>query len=276
MYGASLKASHAMDVLWSSRHRMSNLVGNVLNINTGDWVRRDSGVGAGIDSYYEYVAKAYVLLGEEKYLSRWQTHYSAVMKYVGQGPLLTDVHMHRPHANSRHFVDALGAFWPGLQVLMGDLKPAVESHEILYQVMERHNFIPEAFTTDFQVHWGQYLLRPEFVESTYFLHRATEDPHYLEVGKKALRSLQRHARVQCGYATIKDVRTLQLEDRLDSFVLAETFKYLYLLFAEEKDLLVDINSFIFTTEAHLLPLSLARLSNKTAVPVRKRFFQSWC
>ena len=79
-----LKASHAMDVLWSSRNRMSNLVGNVVNINTGDWVRRDSGVGAGIDSYYEYVAKAYVLLGEEKYLSRWNTHYSAVMKYLGQ------------------------------------------------------------------------------------------------------------------------------------------------------------------------------------------------
>ena len=73
-----------MDVLWTSRNRMSNLVGNVVNINTGDWVRRDSGVGAGIDSYYEYVAKAYVLLGEEKYLSRWNTHYSAVMKYLGQ------------------------------------------------------------------------------------------------------------------------------------------------------------------------------------------------
>ena len=48
------KASLAMDVLWGSRHRMSNLVGNVLNIQTGDWVRKDSGVGAGIDSYYEY------------------------------------------------------------------------------------------------------------------------------------------------------------------------------------------------------------------------------
>ena len=29
----------------------------MLNVNTGDWVRRESGVGAGIDSYYEYVAK---------------------------------------------------------------------------------------------------------------------------------------------------------------------------------------------------------------------------
>ena len=78
------KAKAAMDVLWASRHRQSNLVGNVLNINTGDWIRRDSGIGAGIDSYYEYVAKAYILLGDETYLSRWNTHYTSIMKYLGQ------------------------------------------------------------------------------------------------------------------------------------------------------------------------------------------------
>ena len=48
--------------------------------------------------------------------------------------------------------------------------------------------------------------------------------------------------------------------RLDSFVLAETFKYLYLLFTEDQELDFDIHSFIFTTEAHLLPLSLSGLS----------------
>lgn len=265
------KASRAMDVLWSSRHRQSNLVGNVLNVNTGDWVRRDSGVGAGIDSYYEYVAKAYVLLGEEKYLERWNTHYSAVMKYLGVGGaggrLMVDVHMHRPNTNSKQFADALGAFWPGLQVLMGDLKPAIEQHEVLYQIMQRHHFLPEAFTADYQVHWGQHLLRPEFVESTYFLYKATRDPHYLDVGKKVLKSLQKYARVTCGYAAVKDVRTLQHEDRMDSFVLTETFKYLYLLFAEEEDLFLDMEQFVFTTEAHLLPLTLARLSNTTVVPV---------
>lgn len=266
------KASKAMDVLWSARHRQSNLVGNVLNVNTGDWVRRDSGVGAGIDSYYEYVAKAYVLLGEDKYLERWNSHYSAVMKYLGSGPLMMDVHMHRPTTNSKHFVDALGAFWPGLQVLMGDLKPAIEQHEVLYQIMKRHNFLPEAVTADFQVHWGQHLLRPEFVESTYFLYKATQDPYYLEVGKKVLKSLQKHARVTCGYAAVKDVRTLQHEDRMDSFVITETFKYLYLLFAKEEDMFLDISQFVFTTEAHLLPLTLARLSNSTAVPVSDDFF----
>ena len=29
---------------------------------------------------------------------------------------MVDVHMHRPTTNSKHFVDALGAFLPGLQV----------------------------------------------------------------------------------------------------------------------------------------------------------------
>lgn len=43
-------------------------------------------------------------------------HYSAVMRYVSQGPLLVDVHMHKPMAASRNFMDALLAFWPGLQV----------------------------------------------------------------------------------------------------------------------------------------------------------------
>ena len=89
---------------------------------------------------------------------------------------MVDVHMHKPTSNSRAFMDALFAFWPGLQVLKGDIKPAIEVHEMLYQVMQRHNFLPEAFTTDFRVHWSQHPLRPEFIESTYFLYRVHDMP----------------------------------------------------------------------------------------------------
>ncbi|RZB39048.1 ER degradation-enhancing alpha-mannosidase-like protein 3 [Asbolus verrucosus] len=251
------KAHKAMDELWKMRHRSSDLMGTVLNVHSGDWVRRDSGVGAGIDSYYEYCLKAYILLGDNRYLHRFNRHYNAVMKYISQGPMLLDVHMHRPHTNSRNYMDALLAFWPGLQVLKGDIKPAVETHEMLYQVMQRHTFIPEAFTTDFQVHWGNHPLRPEFLESTYFLYGATNDPYYLEVGKTVLTSLQRYARVPCGYAAVNDVRTRKQEDRMDSFVLSETLKYLYLLFADKEDLILNLDEFIFTTEGHLLPLTLA-------------------
>lgn len=45
--------------------------------------------------------------------------------------------------------------------------------------------------------------------------------------------------------------------RMDSFFLAEMFKYLYLLFSEKSQLPFDIDDYIFTTEAHLLPVSLS-------------------
>uniref|UniRef100_A0A8I3RSC3 alpha-1,2-Mannosidase n=2 Tax=Canis lupus familiaris TaxID=9615 RepID=A0A8I3RSC3_CANLF len=208
-------ARKALDFLWEKRQRSSNLVGVTINIHTGDWVRKDSGVGAGIDSYYEYLLKAYVLLGDDSFLERFNT------------------------------------------VLKGDIRPAIETHEMLYQVIKKHNFLPEAFTTDFRVHWAQHPLRPEFAESTYFLYKATGDPYYLEVGKTLIENLNKYARVPCGFAAMKDVRTGSHEDRMDSFFLAEMFKYLYLLFADKEDIIFDIEDYIFTTEAHLLPLWLS-------------------
>lgn len=231
------KAHKAMDVLWNQRHRQSDLMGNVININTGDWIRKESGVGAGIDSYYEYCLKAYILLGDYNYLYRFNRHYEGVMKYINQHPgFLLDVHMHRPHSQAKNFMDSLLAFWPGLQVLKGDLKPAIKTHEVLYQVIQKHAFLPEAFNTDFTVHWPHHPLRPEFIESTYFLHQATGDDHYLEVGRDLLNKLQNHTRVPCGYAAVNDVRTKVKEDRMDSFVLTETFKYLFLLFSKKEEL----------------------------------------
>ncbi|NWZ94608.1 EDEM3 protein, partial [Nesospiza acunhae] len=245
-------ARKALDFIWEKRQRSSNLVGVTINIHTGDWVRKDSGVGAGIDSYYEYLLKAYVLLGDDSFLERFNTHYDAIMRYISQPPLLLDVHIHKPMLNARTWMDSLLAFFPGLQVLKGDIRPAIETHEMLYQVIKKHNFLPEV-----KVHWAQHPLRPEFAESTYFLYKATGDPYYLEVGKTLIENLNKYARVPCGFAAMKDVRTGSHEDRMDSFFLAEMFKYLYLLFADKEDMIFDIEDYIFTTEAHLLPLWLS-------------------
>ncbi|MBN3295654.1 EDEM3 protein, partial [Amia calva] len=266
-------ARRALDFLWEKRQRNSNLVGTTINIHSGEWVRRDSGVGAGIDSYYEYLLKAYThcsfwpSCGPPPPLSRCDRvvtvslplsqHYASIMKYISQPPLLLDVHIHKPLLTARTWMDSLLAFFPGLQVLKGDIRPAIETHEMLYQVTKKHNFLPEAFTTDFRVHWAQHPLRPEFAESTYFLYKATGDPYYLEVGRSVLDNLNRYARVPCGFAAMKDVRTGSHEDRMDSFFLAEMFKYLFLLFADPEDLPFDVEDYIFTTEAHLLPLSLS-------------------
>lgn len=84
-----------------------------------------------------------------------------------------------------------------------------------------------------------------------------------KVAKKVLKTLQEHARVKCGFAAVNDIRTGKHEDRMDSFVLSETLKYLYLIFADPLDIILDLDTFIFTTEAHLLPLSLGQLGNIT-------------
>uniref|UniRef100_A0A6G1SF64 alpha-1,2-Mannosidase n=2 Tax=Aceria tosichella TaxID=561515 RepID=A0A6G1SF64_9ACAR len=250
------KARGALDALWKHRHRSTDLVGTVINIDTGDWVRRESGVGAGSDSYYEYLLKAYILLGDPTYLHRFNRHYSSVMRYISRGPFLIDVHMHRPNRIAKGFMDALSAFWPGLQVLKGDLKAAISTHAMFNEVIRRHTYLPEAFTTDLQVYWANHQMRPEFLESTFFLHRATREDYYLDTGKEILRKLQ-DLKVGCGFAGLKDVRTGVHDDKMASFVLAETLKYLYLLFSEDNETHVDLDKFIFSTEGHLLPIDLA-------------------
>uniref|UniRef100_A0A8C7LU63 alpha-1,2-Mannosidase n=1 Tax=Oncorhynchus mykiss TaxID=8022 RepID=A0A8C7LU63_ONCMY len=265
-------ARRALNFLWEKRQRNSNLVGTTINIHSGDeWAR--GGVGAGIDSYYEYLLKAYILLGDDLFLQRFNIHYASIMKYISQPPLLLDVHIHKPLLPARTWMDSLLAFFPGLQVLKGDIRPAIETHEMLYQVTKKHNFLPEAFTTDFRVHWAQHPLRPEFAESTYFLYKATKDPYYLEVGRTVLDNLNRFARVPCGFAAMKDVRTGSHEDRMDSFFLAEMFKYLFLLFAEEEDLPFNVEDYIFTTEAHLLPLSLSTAPHAPSPPVNSTMIE---
>lgn len=273
------KALQALDVIWMNRNIQSNLVGTVINVVNSEWVIKDSNIGAGIDSYYEYLFKGYVLLGDEELLTRFNIHYESLIKYntlnsndgmnIGDGAFLKTVSMHMPYRQSKSYIDSLLAFWPGLQVMKGDLKGAIKMHETLNQIVKRYDFIPEAVLFDHTAHWVGHLLRPEFLESTYYLYKATNDDYYLEIAKNLLNKVETHARVQCGYAAISDVRTKSNEDRMDSFVLAELFKYFYLIFSEEKDLVFNLDEFIFTTEAHLLPIKINDYLNKPNPTVNK-------
>ena len=207
-----------------------------------------------------------MLLNDNELLNRFNLHYNSLLKYttlnsndgmtIGDGSFMKTVHMHMPTRQAKSYIDSLLAFWPGLQVMKGDIKGAIKMHETLYQIVKKHGFLPEAVLFDHSAHWVSHPLRPEFLESTYYLYKATNDDYYLEIAKNALNHLEDHCRVSCGYAAINDVRTKSNEDRMDSFVLAETFKYFFLIFAEDKDMLFNLEEFIFTTEAHLLPINL--------------------
>merc|ERR1712146_252512 len=80
-------------------------------------------------------------------------------------------------------------------------------------------------------HCAHSLLRPETVESLYYLYRLTGDNKYREYGEQIFRALVTHSKTEVGFATVTDVRGLNegKQDEMQTFVLAETFKYLYLL-----------------------------------------------
>ena len=72
------------------------------------------------------------------------------------------------------------------------------------------------------------------------------------MGKTMFQSIVAHTRTETGFAALESVLTKEKGDAMDSFFLAETLKYAYLLFAPDD--LLEFGSVIFNTEAH--PISI--------------------
>ena len=124
----------------------------------------------------------------------------------------------------------------------------------------------ELISRNFYVIFAGYPLRPELIESAMYLYKATRDPFLLSLGEDMLDSIEYSAKTPCGYATVKDVRDHTLEDRMESFFLSETTKYMYLLFDVDNEIIhkhkehvvktpfgecvVESGGWIFNTEAH--------------------------
>lgn len=96
-----------------------------------------------------------------------------------------------------------------------------------------------------------YLLRPETVESLFVLYQLTGDPVYREWGWEVFQAIEKYCKVNGGYSGIRDVRsaTPTTDDKMESFFLAETLKYIYLLFDPDTEIDV-LNKHVFNTEAH--------------------------
>lgn len=100
------------------------------------------------------------------------------------------------------------------------------------------------------------LQRPETVESLFYLYRATKDNMYRDWGWEIFQAFEKYTRVPGGYASIDNVRNPQhvgYRDKMETFYLAETLKYLYLLFSDDPELL-PLDKYVINTEAHPLPV----------------------
>jgi hypothetical protein len=131
----------------------------------------------------------------------------------------------------------------------GDLNRARALQESMFKMWQVNGIEPEVYNYKTgKVEEAGYPLRPEIVESTYYLYHYTKDPKYLAMGKQMFEDFVKYCRTPDAYAGLKSVVTKEKTDYMHSFVFAETFKYFYLLFAPESTL--NFDAVTFNTEAH--------------------------
>ncbi len=247
------KAKNAIVQVYNRRSEIG-LVGTTINVNTGKWENTESHIGGMIDSYYEYLLKSWLLFKDKDFKVMYDSCLTAVNIFL---PDTVDsrlwygkVDMNTGQRKETTF-GALDAFLPALLSLEGNLKQAEYLQESCFYMWKYYDIEPEEFNyKTMEITYPDYVLRPESIESAYYLYRFSGDYKYLEMGEVYLKSIIDYCRLDEGYASLQSVVTKQKSDKMPSFFLAETLKYLYLLFSDES--ITDFDKIIFSTEAHPL------------------------
>ena len=248
-------------------------------------------LGARGDSYYEYLLKQWLLSGKtnEKMRERYDGALNAIEAHLVQHSkpnnyLFIAEKNSGGGGNIVNKMDHLVCFMPGLIALgaingahskngkggpdVKRLQLAKDLLETCILMYEKHptGLAPEIafFNTDdgksedmtVKQADSHNLLRPETIESLFILYRITKDNQYRTRGYKIFKNFIKHCKVaDGGFSSIKSVLSLpvQFRDKMESFWIAETLKYFFLLF-DETDMMVDLNKFVLTTEAHIFPI----------------------
>jgi mannosidase alpha-like ER degradation enhancer 2 len=244
-------AKRAVTALFDRRSAIG-LVGSKIDVETGAWHDRESHVTGGIDSYYEYLLKSWLLFGDPDLKRMWEESIAAANRFLPDerpsGYWYGHVDMDSGTRGVTQF-GALDAFLPAVLALGGDPPRAERLMQSVYRMWTTFGIEPEVldYATMQPVAAG-YVLRPEAIESAYYLFRMTGDERYRDMGRVMVDSLLHYTRAETGFAALQSVVTKERRDQMESFFLAETLKYAYLLFAPPETL--DFNAVIFNTEAH--------------------------
>ena len=304
-------AKRAFWEVWGRRSSLG-LIGNGIDAERGSWIGPHAGIGAGMDSFFEYALKSHILLSgsdapnmstsqlgrdtdwldpnsihdplpldlhsSDAFLETWHQAHASVKRH-----LYTDRNAYPYYANSHRvsgqpytmWIDSLGAFYPGLLALAGEVDEAIEANLVYTALWTRYSALPERWSfrgNDVDSGIGWWPGRPEFIESTYYIYRATKDPWYLYVGEMVLRDIKWRCYAPCGWAGLQDVRTGEKQDRMESFFLGETAKYMYLLFDPDHQLNKLDAPFVFSTEGHplIIPKRKGEKTQKGWQPVTSR------
>jgi len=221
-------AKLATRALWVRRSQELNLFGKHIDVKSGKWVEYLSGIGSNSDSFYEYLVKHHILFPDDAdFWTMFVNVYSGIHDNSRLGEWYVDVDMGSGlRGNVRQIFESLMAFYPGMQILLGEVAPSAKTLNSFFLVREFLGLLPERF--DF-VHWrvdghgDLHPLRPELLESNYFLHlasiglRGTKNgpcsknsslPHtssWLWAADFALHTVNKLSWRPCGFATVKNV-----------------------------------------------------------------------
>lgn len=249
-------SKRAFIALWE-RRSILDLLPMGIDSDPGTWTDFVSGIGALIDSFFEYALKGAILFNDNELMNIWTQSYNAFDFTAKKRWFYGNVDIEKGSL-LYNWIDSLSAFWPGLQVLAGKLKDGINYHLLYMKLWNTFGSIPERWSFGHQrptpgnLNLAWYPLRPEYIESSYHLYRATKDPLYLQIGVRALEDFVKRFKVECGLAGIENIYTQEQSDRMESFSMSETLKYLYLLFDDENPIHKnkENSNIIFTTEAH--------------------------
>jgi mannosyl-oligosaccharide alpha-1,2-mannosidase len=232
-----------------------------INPETGAWMGDHITLGALGDSFYEYLLKQWIMTKEPKYRMWYEKAVEGIIaKMVFKSADHTFLAELEGNAQI-HKMDHLACFAGGMLALGAqgatkerDIRLGAEITETCYKMYKNSpiGLSPETI----QFHAGgfnmgvpYYIQRPEAVESLFVLYRVTGDTKYQDWAWEIFENIKRNCRVDNGYTGLRSIHDVNSKDDFQqSFFLAETLKYLYLIFTDK----VDLNKWVINTEAHPL------------------------
>ncbi|CAH1422952.1 unnamed protein product [Lactuca virosa] len=229
--------------------------------------------GAMGDSFYEYLLKVWIqgnkTAAVKPYRDMWETSMKGLLTLVRRTEPSSFAYISEKIGSSLiDKMDELACFAPGMIALGSSGYGPDESSKFLNLAEELawtcYNFYQSTPTKlageNYFFHSGQLqdmsvgtswnILRPETVESLFYLWRLTGNKTYQEWGWDIFQAFEKNSRVESGYVGLKDVNTGVKDNMMQSFFLAETLKYLYLLFSPPS--VISLDEWVFNTEAHPL------------------------
>ncbi len=235
-----------------ARRSPIGLVGGGINVETGAWTDPDSHVSGGIDSYYEYLLKSWLLFDDADFKRMWDSSIAAVNRWLADerptGFWYGHADMNTGRRTATHF-GALDAYFAAELAKSGDIARGAQLMRSIYRMWTTFGVEPEELDyVTMRVVSPGYELRPEALESAYYLYRLTGDARYRDMGRVMVDSLLHYTDAPTGFAALASVVTKQQRNRMESYFLAETLKYAWLLFSPPQAL--DFDAVIFNTEAH--------------------------